>query len=55
MFKQFVQYVPGADGFMILSLAVFLLFFLGVGIYLLKAGRHRFDDVAGLPLNQNDN
>lgn len=54
MFKQFIQYVPGADGFMILSLAVFLVFFIGVGFYLLKADRKGFDEMAELPIQNND-
>lgn len=51
MFKQFIQYVPGADGFMILSLAVFLAFFIGVGMYLVKADRKRFEEMGELPLH----
>lgn len=51
MFKQFLQHVPGADGFMILSLAVFLVFFIGVTVYLIKADRKGFDEMAELPLN----
>jgi cbb3-type cytochrome oxidase subunit 3 len=54
MFKQFIQYVPGADGFMIASLAVFLGFFIAVGIYLLTADKGKMDDMAQMPLG-NDN
>lgn len=54
MFKQFLQHIPGADAFMIASLAVFLLFFLGVGLYLFFADRSEMDRMASLPL-QNDN
>jgi cbb3-type cytochrome oxidase subunit 3 len=53
MFKQFLQHIPGADAFMIASLAVFLLFFLGVGLYLFYADRKEMDRMASLPL-QND-
>ena len=38
---------------MIASLAVFLLFFLGVGLYLFYADRKEMDRMASLPL-QND-
>lgn len=50
MFKQFLQHVPGADWFMIASLAVFFLFFIGVGLYLLTADRTKMDEMARLPL-----
>lgn len=50
MFKQFLQHVPGADWFMIASLGVFILFFIGVGVYLLTADRQKMDEMAQLPL-----
>ncbi|HRH34298.1 MAG TPA: hypothetical protein PKY12_04535 [Catalimonadaceae bacterium] len=50
MFKQFLQHVPGADWFMIASLGVFVLFFIGVGVYLLTADRQKMDEMAQLPL-----
>ncbi len=49
MFKQFLQHIPGADAFMIASLAVFLVFFIGVGLYLLYADRKEMDRMAALP------
>jgi len=50
MFKQFLQYVPGADWFMIGSLAVFLIFFIAVSVYLLTANKKGFDEMAAMPL-----
>ena len=50
MFKQFLQHIPGADAFMIASLAVFLVFFIGVGLYLFYADRKEMDRMAALPL-----
>jgi hypothetical protein len=50
MFKQFLQHVPGADWFMIGSLAVFIIFFLGVSLYLLTADKKGFEQMASLPL-----
>jgi len=50
MFKQFIQHIPGADLFMIGSLAVFLIFFLGVGGYLLTANKNEMDKMAKMPL-----
>lgn len=54
MFKQFIQNIPGADAFMILSLAVFILFFIGVGIYLFTADKKKLDQMAQLPLQNSD-
>lgn len=51
MFKQFLQHVPGADWFMIASLGVFILFFIGVALYLLTADKKKMEDMAALPLN----
>ena len=55
MFKQFLQYVPGADLFMIASLAVFLIFFIGVVAYLLTGNKKRFEEMANLPFQENAN
>lgn len=51
MFKQFLQHVPGADWFMIASLGVFILFFIGVALYLLTADKKKMEDMAAMPLN----
>lgn len=53
MFKQFIQNVPGADWFMIGSLAVFGLFFIGVTVYLLTVDRKKMDEMAQLPLQSS--
>jgi cbb3-type cytochrome oxidase subunit 3 len=58
MFKQFLQHIPGADFYMILSLAVFLIFFIGVGWYLFTVDKKEMDRMANIPLsggNQNPN
>jgi hypothetical protein len=55
MFKQFLQQIPGADFFMICSLAIFILFFLGVGIYLLSVDKKEMERMARLPFSGNSN
>jgi len=55
MFRQFLQQVPGADFYMIGSLMIFLVFFFGVGLYLLTGDKKKFQEMAQLPLNQNIN
>jgi hypothetical protein len=55
MFRQFLQQVPGADFYMIGSLMIFLVFFFGVGLYLLTGDKEKFEEMAQLPLNQNIN
>jgi hypothetical protein len=52
MFKQFVQYVPGADFFMIASLGVFILFFVGVAIYLLTVDKKKMDRMSQMPFGE---
>jgi len=55
MFKQFLQHIPGADLFMIGSLAVFLIFFLAVGWYLLITDKKEMDRMANIPLGGKSN
>jgi hypothetical protein len=54
MFKQFLHTIPGADWFMIGSLALFLVFFLMVGVYLLTVSRDKMDQMAAMPLDGSE-
>jgi cbb3-type cytochrome oxidase subunit 3 len=54
MFKQFIQHVPGADFFMVASLAVFIFFFIGVAIYLLTVDKRKMDQMAKMPIGDLD-
>ncbi|HOY97267.1 MAG TPA: hypothetical protein PK509_16100 [Catalimonadaceae bacterium] len=54
MFKQFLQHIPGADFYMIASLALFLVFFLAVGWYLITADKNKMDQMAQLPLGSSN-
>jgi cytochrome c oxidase cbb3-type subunit 4 len=50
---RILGYVEGADLFLVISLIIFLLFFIGVSIYLFKIDRKLISDMEQLPL-QND-
>ena len=50
MFKQFISNIPGADVFMIFSLLLFLVFFVLVGIYLLKMDKNYLIKMEELPM-----
>jgi cbb3-type cytochrome oxidase subunit 3 len=54
MFKQFLQHIPGADVYMIASLALFLVFFLAVGWYLITADKTKMDEMAQIPLGSSN-
>ncbi|RVU26578.1 hypothetical protein EOJ36_00875 [Sandaracinomonas limnophila] len=50
MFKQFISNIPGADVYMIFSLLLFLVFFILVGIYLLKMDKSYLNKMEELPM-----
>lgn len=55
---KFIHYLESITGIGIYPLAsflIFFLFFLAVSIYVLKAGRKHFDEVAQIPLDTNQN
>jgi hypothetical protein len=52
MFKQFIHDVAGADGFMIGSLLLFLLFFVLVGVYLFLVDAAHVRRMSQLPLDE---
>lgn len=53
MFKQFISIIPGADVYMIFSLLLFIVFFVLVGIYLLKMDKKYLNQMEALPLGEN--
>lgn len=55
MFKQFLDNVDGNQGYLISSLAVFMLFFILVAIVLLTMDKEDIQYMKGLPLNDDDN
>lgn len=50
MFKQFINTLPGADFYMILSMSIFILFFILVSIYLFKMNNKEVEKLKNLPL-----
>lgn len=51
---KMLGYVEGADLFLVISLLIFLLFFIGVSIYLFKIDRKLISDMEQLPLQNDD-
>lgn len=54
-FINYLESITGIGIYPLTSFMIFFLFFLGVSIYLLKAGRRHFDGVAQIPLDVNKN
>jgi cytochrome c oxidase cbb3-type subunit 4 len=52
-FINYLQSISGVGFYPLFSLFIFLLFFIAVAVYLLKAGKHHFDEVAQIPLDEN--
>lgn len=52
-FINYLENITGIGIYPLTSFLIFFLFFLAVGIYLLKAGRKHFDAVAQIPLDLN--
>ncbi|MEY4383788.1 MAG: hypothetical protein RI995_1330 [Bacteroidota bacterium] len=54
MFKQFISTIPGADVYMIFSLVLFIVFFVLVGIYLLKMDKKYLNSMEAMPLGEQN-
>lgn len=55
---KFINYLESITGIGIYPLTAFLIFFsffIVVSIYLLKAGKHHFDEAARIPIDSNEN
>jgi cbb3-type cytochrome oxidase subunit 3 len=55
MFKQFTQNAKVPQPYLIFSLAIFLVFFIVVGILLLRMKKKDVDHMKELPLTDDDN
>ena len=53
MFKQFLDQATGNQGYLITSLAIFLLFFIGVAILLATMKKDEVKYMSELPLNDD--
>ncbi len=54
-FINYLESITGIGIYPLLSFLIFFLFFLGVSIYLLKAGKKHFEEVSQIPLDTNQN
>lgn len=53
MFKNYFKGIDGIAGYPILLLVVFILFFLGILIYLWKADKYFFKKMSEMPLSDD--
>jgi cbb3-type cytochrome oxidase subunit 3 len=54
MFKQFLENAEGNQGYLLSSLAIFLLFFILVGVFVLTMRKEEIKYMSELPLNEED-
>lgn len=54
MYKEVLRSIEGIGIFPSIALVLFLGFFIGLIIYLVKKGKAHFDDVAHLPLESDE-
>lgn len=54
MYKEVLRSIEGIGIFPSISLVLFLGFFIGLIIYLVKKGKSHFEDVSRLPLEPDD-
>ena len=55
MFNKLLDKLQGADVYMIISFLIFLLFFIGVSLYLLKSNKKHIERMREMPLENNNN
>ncbi len=53
MFKQFVKTLQGDEVFMLISLSIFFLFFIGATIALIRMKKNHLDHMSNIPLDDN--
>ena len=54
MYKEVLRSIEGIGIFPSISLVLFLGFFLGLIVYLVKKGKSHFEDASRLPLESDD-
>jgi len=55
MFKQFLENAEGNQGYLLSSLAIFLVFFILVGVFVLTMKKEEIKYMSELPLNDENN
>jgi cbb3-type cytochrome oxidase subunit 3 len=54
MFKQFLENAEGNQGYLLSSLAIFLLFFILVGVFVLTMKKEEIKYMSELPLKEEE-
>ncbi len=54
MFKQFINSLQGDESFMLASLLIFLLFFIGATVALIKMKKNHIDYMSNIPLDEKN-
>ncbi|CAM4284711.1 hypothetical protein SAMN06265348_109176 [Pedobacter westerhofensis] len=54
MFKQFLENAEGNQGYLLSSLAIFLIFFILVGVFVLTMKKEEIKYMSELPLKDED-
>ena len=54
MFKEVLQSIEGVEFYTIISMIVFILFFIGMTIWLFKVDRNYIKIMSELPLNEDN-
>jgi cytochrome c oxidase cbb3-type subunit IV len=52
--KQYAETIKGIDIYPLISLFIFLLFFIAVLWYVKKMDKHKVEEMSNLPLDMND-
>lgn len=55
MFKEVLQSIEGVEFFTIVSMLLFILFFVGMTIWLFKVDKNYIKTMSDLPLNEENN
>lgn len=54
-FINYLESITGVGIYPLTSLLIFFIFFIVVGIYVVKMGKQHFDEVARIPIESNEN
>ncbi|HET8828105.1 MAG TPA: hypothetical protein VFM79_02130 [Pelobium sp.] len=52
MFKQFINSLQGDESYMLISLLIFLLFFIGATVALIKMKKSHIDYMSNIPIDE---
>lgn len=55
MFKEVLQSIEGVEFYTIVSMIIFILFFIGMTIWLFKVDKKYIKSMSELPLNEENN